>query len=402
MLKKTARIIVIIMFMLCFLTPAITDAASRPTYTITTKSVPIDKQMLKYSTYNKYTKQYYVIRSYLEKLEKQGGGTLVLKKGTYSIPSTLYVPSNVTIRFQNGVKIVKGNKTNTKKLKTTKTLFQFIRPSRSLKKNVYDKYRGEKNISFIGEGTVSFDLKYEKDAIAIVAGHNQNLTIENIRFYHVNSGHFLEIDATNKAMIKNNQFIDASPSANKLKEGINLDTPDRTTKGFGHPWSKFDKTPNRNITIEHNVFQNLGRAIGTHKYSEGKYHENVVLRNNKISKTKSDAIRVMNWSNPTIENNTIENVDSGKGTLRGILASGVINPTIKGNTFKQVSRTMQFMPWKNEGPGSQYAITDNQITPENIDVFKTNHLIQVKEDFVRINHQYNVFDKFTDKIWITE
>ncbi|MGE6257309.1 right-handed parallel beta-helix repeat-containing protein [Heyndrickxia sporothermodurans] len=394
-------LIVIALFVACF-SVQLTSNAKGSTYTIAANSTPIDKQMLKYSTYNKYTKQYYTLRSYLEKLEKKGGGTLVLKKGTYTISSTLYIPSNVTIRFQNGVKIIKGTKTNTSKIKVTKTLFQFIRPSVSAKKNVYGKYNGEKNISLIGEGKVIFDLKYIKDAIAVVAGHNRNIRIENIQFYNVNSGHFLEIDATDKAVIKNNQFINASKSANKLKEGINLDTPDLLTKGFGHPWSKFDKTPDRNITIEGNTFKNLGRAIGTHKYSEGKFHEKVIIRNNKIQQTRSDAIRAMNWSNPIIENNTIEDVASGTGTLRGILASGVKNPTFKNNQFKKVSRSMQFMPWKNDGPGSQYAITENEIFPRNIEMFKTNDLFDVKEWFIRINHKYNVFDQFTDKVMIKE
>jgi hypothetical protein len=36
-----------------------------------------------------------LLRSYLERLEKNGGGKLILKKGTYKITNTLYIPSNV-------------------------------------------------------------------------------------------------------------------------------------------------------------------------------------------------------------------------------------------------------------------------------------------------------------------
>ncbi|MBB2482260.1 hypothetical protein H5P36_18965 [Bacillus sp. APMAM] len=34
---------------------------------------------------------------------------------------------------------------------------------------MYGSYNGEKNISFIGEGTVKVDMKYMKDGIAIIA-----------------------------------------------------------------------------------------------------------------------------------------------------------------------------------------------------------------------------------------
>jgi hypothetical protein len=87
-----------------------TSAASKPTFSITPSSPTYKNVMTNYSTYNKYTKQYYVLRSYLEELEKRGGGTLILNSGTYTILNTLYVPSNVTIRFKNGVKMIDPEK----------------------------------------------------------------------------------------------------------------------------------------------------------------------------------------------------------------------------------------------------------------------------------------------------
>jgi hypothetical protein len=182
--------------------------------------------MTNFNTYNKYTKHYYLLRSYLEQFEKAGGGTLILTKGTYTIPKTLYVPSNVTIRLKNGVKIVKGNKTGTKKIGPNKTLFQLVKPSISLKKGVRGKYDGEKNITFIGEEKAIIDLRFEADTIAIVAGHNRNIKIQNIQFQNLKQGHFIEMDATDTALISDNEFINSRASANQNKEAINLDTPD--------------------------------------------------------------------------------------------------------------------------------------------------------------------------------
>ena len=73
------------------------QAAAKKTYTITPKSSPYKGKYKKAKGYyNSTTKQYFAIRSYLELLEKKGGGKLVIKKGTYKIPNVLYIPSNVT------------------------------------------------------------------------------------------------------------------------------------------------------------------------------------------------------------------------------------------------------------------------------------------------------------------
>ena len=133
--------------------------AEKVRYTISPTTKPANPSMLKYTTYNKYTKHYYLLRSYLEKLEKKGGGTLVLKKGTYTVTNTLYVPSNVKIVMKDGVSMIKGKKTGTAKFSAAKSIFQFIRPSKSSESGVYGKYNGEKNISMIGEGTVTIDMQ---------------------------------------------------------------------------------------------------------------------------------------------------------------------------------------------------------------------------------------------------
>lgn len=397
-MQKSYTKMLIAFILLISLVMPMKSFAKAAVYTISPTTAPCDKTMTKFTTYNKYTKQYYVIRSYLEKLEHTGGGTLILKKGTYTISNVLYVPSNVTIHFQNGVTLVKGTKTGTSKFTPATSMFQLIRPSKGGKKGVYGGYNGEKNISFIGEGTVKVDMKYMKDGIAIIAGHNQNVKIENIQFYHMNGGHFIEMDANKNGIIRNNQFIDAKQSPNKNKEAINLDTPDHSTLGWSSQWSKFDCTPNQNITIENNVFRNLDRSIGTHKYSGGKYHDHVTIRGNTIDTTREDAIRVMNWSNTVIENNTIRNVAGGTGTYRGILVSGATNPMIQNNIIDKAARPIQFMPWKNDGPGSQYPITYNKLSDANIQVLSTNKVSHTTESFIRINEEYNVFDRDTLKI----
>ena len=376
------------------------DNSTQKDFIINPHSSTYRNKYINYASYNESTKEYYLIRSYLERLEKLGGGTLTLERGTYVIPTVLYIPSDVTIYFNDGVKIEKGDTTNGSSLKVSNSIFQLVSPSKASKYGIYGQYDGEKDINFIGRGNVIIDLKYYKDSLGIMAGHNQNIRIENIKFQNMYSGHFIELDATYNATIINNQFINSIASDKLNKEAINIDTPDREIEGWHNDWSNYDKTPNKNITIENNKFYNLDRAIGTHKYSQDQYHENVIIKNNTIDNTRSDAIRIMNWKNPIIENNVIKNIDgTTKSSYRGILASGVINPLIQNNTFDNIPRTMQFMPWKNSGPGEKYEITYNQLSEENKKSLINNKIINVKERFIRINNVFGVFDNYTEKLF---
>lgn len=407
--KSSATLVVTLIFTVgvCFAkgTPSTVNAKTKPTYTVTTASKVLDTKMQKFSTYNRKTKTYYLLRSYLERLEKNGGGKLILKKGTYKITNTLYIPSNVTIQLENGVTIVKETSTGTQKMLPSHSLFQFIRPSRAQKKHVYGKFDGEKNIKMIGKGNASIDMNYDDQSLGIVMGHNQNVTIDHIQFKNMNGGHFIELDASKNVTIKNSSFISSRHVDGRDKEAINLDTPDLTTKGFTHAWSKYDKQANSDVFIISNRFDGLDRAIGTHKYSEGSLHQNVVIRNNTIQSIHSDAIRVMNWSSPIIENNSFTNIGNDadpNDTTRGILLSGVSNPTIQNNIFIAIPRAMQFMVWQNTDTGSQYKPIYNKLSESNKKILQNNIFINMKEDFIRINNKTFGDYSYPEKIYYLE
>lgn len=368
-------------------------------YKITPKSKPTKaSKFAKSKLYNKKTKTYFTIRSYMEKFQKAKKGTLVLKKGTYYITNTIQVPSNVTIIFEKGVKLVKSNKTGTKKMKAATAIFHLIKPSNREKKNVYGGHNGERNIHFVGKGNVTVDLKYLKANIGIVMGHNSNVTVSNMKFKNVNTGHFIEMDACSDVSITGCSFSNVKVGSDYVKEAINIDTPDLETKGFNNAWSKHDKTPNENVTIANCSFTNLGRAIGTHKYSANDsqqiYHNNINILNCNIKNMKWDSpIRVMNWSNSSIQNTTFDTVkQSGKSDTRGVLLSGAVNFTLKNNAFIGMARPAQCIAWKNSGDGSNYPITYNDFTEQNLADMATNKGKNLSELFIRICKEYNVFE----------
>lgn len=320
--------------------------------------------------------------------------------------NTLYVPSNVTINFEDGVVIKKTAFTGIDDMASSKSIFQLVAPSKSTIIGAYSGYSGEKNIHFVGKGVVIIDLNFMEDGVGIVCGHNSNISISGITFQNMYSGHFIELDASTEVTISNNIFKNHKNSITGIKEAINIDTPDKNTGGFNAVWTSYDCTPNKNVIIQNNWFYDLERAIGTHKYSEGKFHENIQILNNTIENTDSDAIRIMNWIRPVIKGNTIKNVGTGtNGTDRAILASGMTHPIITENTFIDVAKPIQIMPWKNGDSnlldaldgGIRYAIIYNEVDSADVALMLKNYLVRVKETFLRYNHTYNVFESDTEK-----
>lgn len=376
------------------------EAASKKSYTIKASDSPYKNSYKKNANYNNKTKHYYLLRSYLEQLEKDGGGSLTLKKGKYVITNTLYVPSNVTIVLQDGVKLVKGNDTGTKKLTPSSSMFQFIAPSKSAKSSIAKKYKGESNISIIGEGTAIIDLNYVKEAVGIIIGHNSNITIKGITFQNMYSGNMIKIGASEDLNIKENIFKNHKTSEYKNRPAINIEVPDSKTKTFSYTWSKTDKTVNRSIIIEKNIFKNLESAIATLKYTDGKYNKNITIIENDISNIKYQAIRVINWDSFNIERNQFSDISDKDEILRTIMLYGAKNPTIKENIFTRVDRPVQISPWKNNGYGSEYKVTYNVISDKNIVDMQNNRVVEVGEHFIRYNKTYNEFSKDTEKIGI--
>ena len=121
-----------------------TQTYAKKNFTITPKNIyKMAKSKYKRAT-NKYSKGYLGFNACLEKMGKKGGGTLTVKKGTYTISNAICVPSNVTIKFKKGVVFKKISKTGIKGQKAAKSMWQLVPKNKSLKKNSVKKYNGSK------------------------------------------------------------------------------------------------------------------------------------------------------------------------------------------------------------------------------------------------------------------
>ncbi len=376
-MKRTLKIIGITMlvFVAVFAYTGNTNTVeAKKTYTVTPKSKPLNKWKT-----NKKNRHYVMLRSRLMKLEKKGGGTIILKKGTYTISNTLYIPSNVTLKFKDGVKIVKGTKSGTKDYKASSSLFQFVRDSKHSKKGYTKGYKGEKNIKLIGEGTVIIDMKNfnvgKTPEIGLVMANNKNVVIENIQFKNIKYGHFIEMDGCQNVTIKNCKFSDMTDNKKFNKEAINLDTNDAKTGGFSQKWSKRDKTPNYNIAIENCTFTNLVRAVGTHQYSQDKFHTQIKFINNTCTNVKTP-LGILNWKDSTVTGNKFTNATSNSKYDYTILMAGVRNLTFTNNVFTNC-KSADLIKFYSSYQTAQktYPPTITQLSADNLQAIKNNTVV---------------------------
>ena len=362
-------------------------------YKITPDKEPYKGFYMSRSEYNKYTKDYYVARSYLERLANAGGGLLVFAAGTYNFTNTLCIPSNTTILIEDGATLVKSEYTGVASLAATQSLFHTVAYNHTTTK--FTKYNGEHDIAIIGQGSATIDLHYLK-SIAITAAHCQHLTIKGIAFKNLNSAHFIELDASKDVEISGNTFSNYVPSPTQRKEAINLDTPDELTHGFIQGWTSYDKTPNVNVSICDNVFENLETAIGTHKYSEGKYHKNIVIQRNTFVDVTSYVVRMMNWKNSVVSDNYFILRERGdeETVVNAVILNGAVNPTVTGNYFNNFTTAISCAHWKNSGSAKVYAETYNKLSKTNLKAMKQNQVVSCTNNYFEV---YTVYGDKTDK-----
>lgn len=343
------------------------------TYRITPSSLPTNSTMLRYGYYNSYTRQYYMIRSYMEWFEKCGGGTLIFSPGTYTITNTIFVPSNVTFTFEDGVVVNKGAYTGSA-LEPSNSMFQLVRPSRGFSVGVYGGYNGERNITFQGIGNATLDMKYYPKSNCIQTGHNQNITVTGLTFRNVNAGHFIEMDATKNALVQDCKFYNIT--GDTIREAINLDTPDKVTGGFTAVWSKYDCTANYNVLVNRCSFSSMGRAVGTHNYSGSHTHDYVTISNCTMSNMYSYAIGMMNWKYAVVSNNSLSGSSTAiSGNRSGILGYGVSGCSIKNNTISSYQWGMLFKIGEGGSTAEReaYGKIYNYFSKDNLSDLATNH-----------------------------
>lgn len=314
-------------------------------FTISKKTKLLDVGKNKYSSYssafvNKYTYDWYLFRSHLEKLENDGGGTIIVKKGTYNIPSALCIPSNVNIIFNKGAKINKTDNTHTNKFAASKTLFELVPAAKFKTKGWAKKYNGVKNVKLIGKGNNVINMNYYYQGVAVTIFHSKNICVSGITFKNINESHSIELDAGKNIEISNCKFS-GQKGSNYLREAINLDIPDGTVK----LWAANDQTNNNGVVIKDCDFKDLYVGVGSHFYSYKKstkdqiYHNDILVENCTFKNMKKFGVQALNWANSTIKGCTFDGIGNSKNAGQGVAGRGSQKLDVIENTFKDCKGT---------------------------------------------------------------
>ncbi|MCM1246204.1 MAG: right-handed parallel beta-helix repeat-containing protein [Roseburia sp.] len=379
-------------------------------FTITPSSEPYREHYTDNAAYtanSSQAKTYFIFRSYMEQLEYAGGGTINITAGTYTLSHSVCIPSNVTVNFADGVRIQKVKATNTN-LATNKTMFEIVPPSKEGVKNSVSGYGGSQNVILQGSGNSVIDCNNVVNSMAVVMGHANNVTIRNIAFTNEYGSHFIELNSSQNVTVENCSFTDFRIYNNKShKEAINIDTTDANNNGFNYEWSTHDRTACNTVNINNCIFTNMGVAVGSHTYSVNTanqqiYHENVTIQNCKINQTYNAGVRILNWRNAIIRDNSfvgIQGINDKKDlNYNCILVRGAVNPTITKNEFGRGSVTnivesvvavridMQFSTSIEAAVSAGYADTICQLSEQNIVDLRDNKIVEGCKKYFKIKY----------------
>lgn len=365
----------------------------RSCFTISKSSKLIDVGSHRYSSYssayvNKYTYDWYLFRCYLEKLENLGGGTLVVKKGTYNIPTVLCIASNINIVFEKGAKINKTSSTHTGTFKASATLFELVPQSKYRTKNWAKKYNGVKNVKIIGKGKNVINMNYYSKGVAITIYHSKNISISGITFKNINEAHAIELDAGKNIEISNCKFK-GQKGKNSQREAINLDVPDGK---YAKVWAASDKTNNDGIVIKNCTFKKLYVGVGSHYYTYNSsthkmiYHNNVLVENCTFINNKKYGVQAFNWANSTIKNCKFENIGGAHdGNICGIMGKGTQKLNAYDNSFKNIKDS-------STETGFGIFVKDHQLSTENVPKTHPKFLKGSAEADIEYFEKHNTFE----------
>jgi hypothetical protein len=222
---------------------------------------------------------------------KTDGDVILVSGATYYLNNTLYVESNQSITA-TGATIISdaGVFRNT----ATKTNYKSI------------------NHFTVNGGTWKNSSKNGWERTMIQFSHGKNITIKNATVYCNYKGHSIELIACKNVTVDNCTLIPQGKcDSDSVEEQLQIDiaTP-KTAPTIGGEGSKLVQGQTcQNITVK-NCTITGGRGVcanfaSTEDKYKGKFHKNIVLKNNKITGVSSEGVALFNVLGAVVENNVI-------------------------------------------------------------------------------------------------
>ncbi len=208
--------------------------------------------------------------------DMKDGGTLYFPDGTYLISAALIFYSKQWLRFSDKAVILRSDKSEPL---TRYLLASYSHPEQG-------GYTGTHDVKISG-GVFDGNAKMTEKSTLINTVHCRNITIENCTFLHCSQWHFIELNATENAVVQNCIFEGTSyTSVNErlYNELIQIDLAREGTYGPVYNCDGTlidfckDDTVCRNIRIKSNIFKCDGFPGVGHHGDCG--HNNIEISNN--------------------------------------------------------------------------------------------------------------------------
>lgn len=255
---------------------------------------------------------------YIRNLKSNEIYTVKIPKGNYDLEDAIEVYSNTIVDFGNS-KMTKTGHIVMLKIGVIPG-YDFDSKKYTTYYNGYDCVQNVTvmNGTFDGNNDAFSTSSTEDEKSLVKFSHAQNITMQNITLQNTkNVHHQLTFAASKNVKIDKCSFLnmDIGTITNNC-EAIQIDILDEY---FFVNAKNYDGTTTSNVSIENCKFNNVHRGIGTHSGIAGYYFDNMKIKNNVFQNIDGYAVKVTNYRNSEISNNTITNC--GSGIMAGNMAN---------------------------------------------------------------------------------
>ena len=270
--------------------------------------------------------------------ETKDGGTVYFPDGTYLISASLIFYSNQHLIFSDKAVLLRSA--------DSEPLTRYLLASYS--EPEWEGYTGTHDVVISG-GIFDGNRNMTEKSTLLNTVHCKNIVIENCRFVHCSSWHFIEINSTENAVIRNCIFDGPTYTvkpANLLNELVQLDLAQEGSYGPVYDCNGKlidfykDDTACSNILIENNIFKCDGSpGIGHHNSCP---HHGIVIRNNIFEGTsgRDGVSRGYIMFRPAVYDVTVENnVFIAPEDNYGSPNLGIIIENTDIDTLKEIDNT---------------------------------------------------------------
>jgi hypothetical protein len=158
----------------------------------------------------------------------------------------------------------------------------------------------------------------------IVLCHTKNSKIKGVTLKNQDRWHMIELNSSRDILVEDCLFSNYVDIGTASSESLQIDGAISSTQMPMIQGAPYDKTTCKNITIRNNTFDNVKDGVGTHSSEALKLHKNIKIKGNKFVNGKGFAIKGLNWTDVTIEENSLEQQKNGiQLTLAGASAERI-------------------------------------------------------------------------------